>query len=335
MKQSYEYYTSDVFTNQRFGGNPLAVVLDADDLDTRTMQAIAREFNYSETTFVMRPGSSGQFDGGHPASVVLKMQNVIAHVRIFTPERELPFAGHPTIGTAAVLAHHRGLEVPGEIGLLETVGPVPVELSPAPGQSRDSGLLAYARLQTAQPVETQSDATPLSTAALAAALSLQPADLGATDPDSGHEYRVLGTSTGMPSLNVPVRSRAALGRARLRMDLWEQNLKRRWASNPYLFCFEPETRGTQIRARKFVPAAGIPEDPATGSAAASLAGYFALENPAVRDAESGRFDWRIEQGFEMGRPSILDARAVKSAGKIKSLSVGGCSRLVCHGRLNL
>lgn len=109
----------------------------------------------------------------------------------------------------------------------------------------------------------------------------------------------------------------------------------RWASEPYIFCFEPETAGAQIRARKFAPKAGIYEDPATGSAATSLAGYFALENPAVRDARDGRFEWRIEQGFEMGRPSFLDARVEKANGQITTMGVGGASRLVCSGQLRV
>lgn len=323
--RTYRYYTTDVFTGTTFGGNPLAVVLDADDLDTPTMQKIAREFNYSETTFIKTPS-------------ITQSENGIPHfcVRIFTPQRELPFAGHPTIGTAAVLAHcgkvmlsadgNAKENAKAEIILEEGVGNVAVQLE-ARQTSNDS--VCFARLKAAQPIELSPEPAP-DRELLARVLSLEPGDIGTQD-QNGYEYHPVGASTGMASLNVPVRDRATLARARIQPELWERHLKSTWAPNPYLFTFETEQADSQIRARKFALSAGIFEDPATGSAATTLAGYLAIHEPAVRDAQAGSFDWRIEQGYEMGRPSILEARAIKSGGAIQSLGVGGNSVIVCEG----
>ncbi len=333
--RSFQYYTADVFSARIFGGNPLAVVLDADDLDTPTMQRIAREFNYSETTFVRTPARDAR-DGEAPRFAV----------RIFTPQRELPFAGHPTIGTAAVLAHCDRTKASAAIEddqlnadliLEEGVGDVAVWL----GGDRDANkndndtsakndsAVCFARLEAAAPLsfspETEADPKTL-----AGVLSLEPEDIGTRDA-AGNEYLPRGASTGIPSLNVPVRDREALARARIRPDLWERDLKGTWAPDPYLFCFADGI----VYARKFALTAGIGEDPATGSAATTLAGYLAQYDPAVRSATSGSFDWEIQQGIEMGRPSVLHARATKGNGAIQSLGVGGDSVIVCEGVLRV
>ncbi|MCR9143635.1 MAG: PhzF family phenazine biosynthesis protein [bacterium] len=334
--KSYRYYTSDVFSSSIFGGNPLAVVLDADDIDSATMQKIAREFNYSETTFVRTPGQT-ESDAAQIAGSALRF-----NVRIFTPERELPFAGHPTLGTAAVLAHcgrtplrcakkPAGLEHT-EIILVEQVGDVAVSLSADEGAAQNDATY-FARLRAARPIQFSPEDAP-DREILARILSLEAEDIGAVDAQ-GNEYAVRGASTGIPSLNVPVRNRDILARARVRLDLWERHLKSSWAPDPYLFTFDAEDPDSQIRARKFALTAGIGEDPATGSAAVTLAGYLAEHNPQLRDTTDGEFDWRIEQGYEMGRPSILNARAAKANGKITSLSVGGDSVIVCAGSLRV
>ena len=308
MKQ-YKYLTADVFTSTRFGGNPLAVVLDAAELNDAHMQKIAREFNYSETTFVSALAAD---ENNTPRFAV----------RIFTPARELPFAGHPTIGTAAVLAHTGLLDRKqhDRVILQEGVGPVVVQFN-----------ASGAWLTAAQPIRFSPAEAP-SRELLARVLSLEPEDIGTVDA-RGHRYHTQGASTGIPSLNVPVRNREVLGRARIRQDVWEEQLQSQWAPDPYLFCFDPEDAGNQIRARKFAMTAGVGEDPATGSAATTLAGYLAQHDPVVQAAENGRFEWRIEQGYEMGRPSLLVARAEKSRGIVSACGVGGDSVIVCEGTL--
>ena len=328
--KTYSYCTADVFTQSIFGGNPLAVVFDADDLDTPTMQKIAREFNYSETTFLYTPRAKQAAAG-------------VPHfgVRIFTPFRELPFAGHPTIGTAAVLAHSGRVKfTPGQnltsedvnIILEEQVGDVPVTLT---RRSNENGDVFFARLTAARPIEFSPEPAP-DISVLANVLALDPEEIGARDAH-GNLYLPRGAATGIPSLNVPVRDRAVLARARIRFDVWERDLKNTWAPDPYLFTFAENSGDTlpDLYARKFALTAGVGEDPATGSAATTLAGYLAHAMPSVCDAMDGEFNWRIHQGYEMGRPSLLAARAVKAGRRILSLGVGGDSRVVCTGTFQI
>jgi trans-2,3-dihydro-3-hydroxyanthranilate isomerase len=298
--RSFQFYTCDVFTSDRFGGNQLAVFPDARDLDPALMQPIAREFNFSETTFVLPPSDSAN----------------TRRVKIFTPGGELQFAGHPTVGTAFVLATIGAIPLKGaetRIVLEEGVGPVPVTIR------QENGQPGFAQLSVAQ-LPMVGPPAP-SAADLAKCLGLD-----AGDTMSG-EWGPEGRSCGTPFLMVPIRSRKALARARVNMDAWEAVLGSYWTNKVFFFCNEPELKGSHYRARMFAPAIGVPEDPATGSACAGFAGYL-----ADRDQRAdGPLRWRVEQGFEMGRPSLLDLEVDKKSGAVTAVRVGGNSVLVSKG----
>ena len=298
------YLTADVFTDRAFGGNQLAVFPDAKDIPPALMQQIAREFNYSETTFVLPPAN--------PSNA--------AHVRIFTPGGELPFAGHPTVGTAHVLAVIGAVRLTGdrtEIVLEEGVGPVPVTIRSA------NGTPTFAQLTAAKLPE--SGPRPPDARALAEMLSLAPDDL------AGGDRNPETVSCGVPFLFIPLKDRSVVGRARLDLPLWESTLSGYVTSKVFVFSCDAEQKGSDIRARMFAPGIGVPEDPATGSAAVALGGYLARRDPR-RD---GTLTWRVEQGFEMGRPSILDVEVEKAGGMVTAARVGGATVVVCEGRMRL
>lgn len=298
------YLTADVFTDERFGGNQLAVFPDAREITPELMPHIAREFNYSETTFVLPPIDPGN----------------TARVRIFTPGGELQFAGHPTIGTAHVLASIGLVKLAGaetRIVLEEGVGPVPVTIRSTNGQP-DFAQLTAAMLPEVGP-------PPPSANTLAAMLSLDPGDV--LDGDMTAQ----AVSCGTPFLFVPLRDRATVGRARLKLDLWESALGGYLTNKVFVFAMDGERPASDVRARMFAPGIGIAEDPATGSAAVGLAGYL-----AARDSRtSGTLRWVVEQGFEMGRPSILEIEADKKDGRITAARVGGRTVLICEGTMRL
>src|SRR5262249_28068725 len=248
------YLTADVFTDQRFGGNQLAVFPDARAIPAELMQPIAREFNYSETTFALPPD-----DPSHTAKV-----------RIFTPGGELQFAGHPTVGTAHVLASTGVIPLAGSetrIVFEEGVGPVPVTIRATNGRPEFAQLTAAKLPEVGPP--------PPSRETLAEMLSLAAGDVldGATPPES--------VSCGTPFLFVPLRDAAAVGRARLRNDIWESALSGYVTDKVFLFAMDPEHPDRHVRARMYAPSIGVPEDPATGAACAALAGYL-----AARDART-------------------------------------------------
>jgi len=298
------YLTADVFTDRRFGGNQLAVFPDARNVKPDLMPRIAQEFNYSETTFVMPPD-----DPSHTAKV-----------RIFTPGGELQFAGHPTIGTAHVLASIGAVKLAGDethIVLEEGVGPVPVTIRAKGGRPEFAQLTAAKLPETGPP--------PPSSDILAAMLSLSAGEVldGGMKPEA--------VSCGTPFLFVPVRDRAAVGRARMKLDLWESALAGYVTREVFVFAMDAEHSDNDVRARMFAPGMNVPEDPATGSACVALAGYL-----AVRDARTqGTLRWIVEQGFEMGRPSILEIEADKKGGVVTAARVGGRTVLVCDGTMEL
>jgi len=299
------FVTADVFTEQAFGGNPLAVFPAAGGLDDATMQAIARELNLSETVFVLPPA-----DRAHTR-----------RLRIFTPGTELPFAGHPTLGTAHVLVALG--EVRPEAGriarlvLEEGVGPVPVTVH------CENGRPVHAELTAARAPET-GPAAP-DAAAVAAMLALEVGDL------AGGGAGIEAVSSGVPFLIVPVRDREALGRARLRRDLWEQTLRAHWAPQVYLITRDVQRPDADLRARMFAPAMGIDEDPATGAAASALGGYLA----ARAGGDEAELSWTVEQGVEMGRPSLLQVTARRQGGAVTEVRVGGSSVMVAEGTMRI
>lgn len=298
------FVTADVFTDRTFGGNQLAVFPDATGIDPSSMQSIAREFNFSETTFVLPPS-----DPAHTA-----------RVRIFTPGGELPFAGHPTVGTAHVLAATGAIRLTGEttrIVFEEGVGPVPVAIRAKDGRPTFVQLTAARRPEVGAP--------PPDAKRLAHMLSLDASAVrtGVFSPQT--------ISCGVPFLFVPLASRAAVAAARLKLDLWEELLGEYVTSKVFVFAEGGERPGSNVRARMFAPGIGVPEDPATGSAVVGLAGYL-----GARDStREGTLHWTVEQGFEMGRPSILEAEAVKKDGEVIETRVGGSTVIVTTGEMSL
>jgi trans-2,3-dihydro-3-hydroxyanthranilate isomerase len=291
------FVTLDVFTGRRFAGNPLAVVLDPDGLDTVSMQAIAREFNLSETVFVQPPET--------PAHR--------AKLRIFTPGRELPFAGHPTVGTAVLLGR---LDGGGSraIVLEEGVGPVRCEVE---SRGEDRG---FARFDVPEAPEQVGEV--LDARAVAAALDLAPDDVG-LDGVAPARW-----SAGNPFWFVPVRDLAAIARSRPDMARWDAA----FGATPvgaFLFCRQTVERGNAFHARMFGPTLGIYEDPATGSAAAALAGW-AARHGGLGD---GDHTLGIEQGYEMGRPSLITLNVTLRDGKLATASIGGEAIVVSEGTI--
>ncbi|MGZ5021492.1 MAG: PhzF family phenazine biosynthesis protein [Chthoniobacterales bacterium] len=301
MPNEYRFVTADVFTDHAFGGNQLAVFPDAQGLNDGTMQQIAREFNLSETVFV--------FPAQTPAGT--------RRLRIFTPGRELPFAGHPTVGTAFVLTSISEIELRGEetrIVFEEGVGPVEVIVRARDGRPFFSQLSAAKMPELGPPPPLIED--------LARVLSLEPEQIQAS------KRKPAGYSCGLPFLFVAVRDQAALAQARVKIDEWDRHLRNYWATE--IFVLTEDAGDADVRARMFAPGAGITEDPATGSAAAALAGY--LTPP---DAKDGLLCWKVRQGVEMGRPSTIEVEADIQSGKIVAVRVGGASVLVSEGTMRV
>jgi trans-2,3-dihydro-3-hydroxyanthranilate isomerase len=298
----YRFYTAAVFTDQLSGGNPLAVFPEARGLKPDQMRRMAREFNLSETVFVFPAEQAGH----------------AGRLRIFTPGAELPFAGHPTVGTAHVLAMIGQILLEGEVTHVvfeEGIGPVPVAIHAKDGRP------VFAQLTAAKLPEFGPQ--PPSVETIAAVLSLDVADV--LEDEAG----VQAASCGVPFLFVPVRNRDAVRRARVNRTLWEKALSSFWAPHLYVFAHDPELDGSDLRARMFAPAMGIEEDPATGSAATALAGYLGVR----ADTSQGTLQWVVEQGFEIGRPSLLHIEADTKDGEITEIRVGGSSVLVSEGTM--
>jgi trans-2,3-dihydro-3-hydroxyanthranilate isomerase len=296
------YITVDVFTDRAFGGNPLAVVLDAGGLSTAHMQAIATEFNYSETTFVLPPR-----DAAHDAQV-----------RIFTVNSELPFAGHPNVGTAFVLAT-QAKKPPARFLFEEIAGVVPVEIL------QEAGRVVGAELTAPQALKKL---TQFGAEQAAACLSLSAADVK-TD-----RHRPVIVSVGMAFLVVELASRDALRRAKPEPAAFSRVLATDSAVGIYFYARDvpPAEKPTDLQARMFFPGtSGLIEDPATGSATVATAALLA-ELESERD---GELKLRIGQGVDMGRPSLLLTRVCKQNGVIVSAHVGGASVLMMEGTFRL
>ena len=293
------FVTLDVFTTRRFAGNPLAVVLEADKLDGASMQAIAREFNLPETVFV-----SAAVDSAHRAKL-----------RIFTPATELPFAGHPTVGTAVLLARIDGGTTPREIVLEEGLGPIRCTAEP---DACDGGQARFAVPRLPEHVGETADASDV-----AAALGLQLDDLGCDDFEPGR------WSAGLEFSMIPVRGLDAIGRSRCDLTRWEAGFGSAGPGMAYAFCRETTEAGHAFHARMFAPRMGIPEDPATGSAAAAFAGLIAC-HAGLAD---GEHTLAIEQGYEMGRPSLIGLALTLRNGALAAASIGGHAVLVTEGTI--
>ncbi|HXW46290.1 MAG TPA: PhzF family phenazine biosynthesis protein [Streptosporangiaceae bacterium] len=289
----FDFVLVDVFTDRPFGGNQLAVFPDAVGIADETMQQLAREFNFSETTFVLPPAD--------PA--------YNCRVRIFTPRQELPFAGHPTVGTAAVLASMSDGKAVRQFVFEEGIGPVSVAVN---GDT--------VRLHLRSPrYESSPDVPPA--AAIARALAL-PEDAIADSWYAG---------IGLRFCFVRLADRELVDRAVLDKAAWADGVAGGWSPELYFFASDVRDGAHVIHARFFAPAVGIDEDPATGSACASLAASIAHRSPE-RD---GTYHLRIDQGVAMGRPSALEGTAYKMGGQVTEVAVGGQARIVGHGTMTL
>lgn len=294
---SFAYHRVDVFTDQLFGGNQLAVFPDAAGIDPAWMQRIAREFNLSETTFVLPPR-----DSSHDVQV-----------RIFTPASELPAAGHPTVGTAFVLAKLGRAPLNGTVRFLEGVGVIPVDIDQQP----DGRIMAT----MTQPTPVFGDILHQRDQ-IAAMLSLSPDDLIDGLP-------VQAVSVGVPFTFVPVRSLEAMGRLRLRQDVWEKTLKDTAYPKIFMFTTETVSPNVHVHSRMFAPSLGIAEDAATGIASGPLGAYlvrYGVAQPGIILSE---------QGVEMGRPSLVTIGIEMQGDQFSKVTVGGYSVSVGTGQIDL
>lgn len=287
-----EFHIVDVFATDTYTGNQLAVVTDADDLEQTEMQAIAAEFDFSETTFV----TGDPDDGAWP-------------VRIFTPAEEVPFAGHPTLGTASVIRQHLADGTPEEVRLDLQVGEIPVDV-----RERDDEETLWMHQRPPEFGET------LPHSRLASVLGL-------SDEDIDESWPVQVVSTGLPTILVPLVGRSALEGIDLDRDAYDNLVEGREAKLVHAFCAAPRKSANDLAARMFSPFYGVPEDPATGSANGCLAAYLAHHEYFGEST----IDVRVEQGYEMGRPSLLYLSA--SAGKTVDVEVGGQVLDVAAGEL--
>jgi trans-2,3-dihydro-3-hydroxyanthranilate isomerase len=291
------FVTLDVFTKDRFAGNPLAVVLESDGLDKDAMQNIAREFNLAETVFVLQPAN----------------QRHRAMLRIFTPKAELPFAGHPTIGTAVLLGCMSGYNLGAhQMVLEETVGLVHCIVEP---QGRERGHASFVLPRLPE----KADGTVGADQA-AAALGIKAEDIGFGAPSRW--------SAGVPANFVPLRDLEAIARARPGAS-FDAVFGRDGPAIAYLYCGETSDPAHHFHARMFAPSLGVPEDPATGAAAAAFAGVV-METSHPADGEH-RFV--IEQGYEMGRPSQIELGLSVQGGVLTRATIGGSAVIVGDGHI--
>ncbi|MFT3735648.1 MAG: PhzF family phenazine biosynthesis protein [Rhodocyclaceae bacterium] len=298
-KKAVRYFIADVFTRETFSGNPLAVIPDGDCLSDQEMQRIACEFNLSETAFVCAPGEGAQ-----------------CGVRIFAPAVELPFAGHPTIGTAHVLASRKLIPLQdgvNEIVFSEKIGDVPIRIEMRNGEP------AFCQFTTAILPEF---GPSLSSEILAGIVGLMPEDVseGVFGPDA--------VSCGVPFHFVPLERLASLSQLQLDMSSYQMWAAKSWARSLCVFVRDPH-ESRRIHVRVFSPSFGFIEDPATGAAAAALAGYLAAREPAP----DGAFRWEVWQGYDMGRPSQIYIEADKAGGQITAIRVGGTAVVIGEGTL--
>lgn len=286
-----EFYIVDVFAEEKFAGNQLAVFRGGQELTADEMQRIAREMHFSETTFIQAETIR---DGGFD-------------VRIFTPEAEVPFAGHPTLGTAHILRTEIAPSIGPAVALNLQVGQIPVTVS------NENGTIYW--MKQIEPVFGQQ----IDAARIAPVLGLSADDIVPRFP-------IEEVSTGLPHIIVPVKNLDALKRARVARDLYFDLIQKTWAKAILIFCDEPHQPQNNISVRMFADFFGVPEDPATGSGNGCLAGYLAHHRFWGR----AEIDVRAEQGYEIARPSLLYLKARESEGRI-DVSVGGKAITIAKG----
>ena len=301
------YHLVDVFTDRQFGGNPLAVFTNGRGVPAETMQAIAKELNLSETTYVLPPE-----DAAHDY-----------RVRIFTPGQELPMAGHPTVGTAYVLAREHMIARGGGEGaettitLEEGVGPIPVRIEWRAGAARF--------IEMRQPLPVFGPRVE-DVRAVAQMLSVEPEEI------TGTNLPVEVVSCGVPFLYVPLKSLRAVQSIKFRVDVWESKLKTNVPPEVFVFTREVEFENSTVHSRMFAPGMGIWEDPATGGASGPLGCYLVRYGVVPCDGET---EVVSEQGIEMGRPSFIRVRIAREGERITDVRVGGECRYMGEGYLEV
>lgn len=335
--RSYRFIQLDVFTAEAFAGNPLAVFPEAEGLTDDEMMKIAREMNLSETVFVLKPDSKQQTADGKQQTKGAEEESpaepngptVLRRLRIFTPAREIPFAGHPVVGTWNALAREGIVPLPEggsgwtrihhELGVgvlpvdIEFVDGVPVQVVMTQGEFQIIGEIDDWQEQ----------------AELARALGLAREDL-----DESLPIQVI--ATGLPSLAVPIRSLSDLRRCRVNAALLAEIYQRAGSTGCYPFTRETiEIGASRAHARLFAPADNISEDPATGSAGGALGAYLVHHGSSNIEATDGRFRFVIEQGDFMNRPSRINLDVKGKAGSIEEVRVGGPSVVVAGGEVFL
>lgn len=292
---NYEFSIVDVFASRPFCGNQLAVFTDARELSPELMQSLAREFNFAETAFVLPPNDDKS-----------------AHqLRIFTPKAELPFAGHPILGTAAVLADRGLLRDAGQGSTFLQTASGPIEVAVKQFHKRFSAIFRIVRTieQRSAPAGQM----------IAETLSINRNDI----------LDIQCASAGLPFCFVELIDRETVDKARLDHSTWLAHLSTAWAPNIYLFAATPPDR-TQFYARMFAPALGVNEDPATGSACAALIGLFAF-----RSESGSRIDIQVTQGVFLGRASTIHASGMRRADGTSEIEIGGDAVVLGRGEITL
>jgi trans-2,3-dihydro-3-hydroxyanthranilate isomerase len=291
----HQFYIVDVFAEEKYAGNQLAVVRDAADISDSQMQLITKEMNYSETTFILSDESR---EGGYD-------------VRIFTPASEVPFAGHPTLGTAYIIQHEIMNEPVETVILNLKVGQIPVT-SGAAGKDKDILWMKQQEPAFGRTIEPG----PVSRV------------LRLDESEIDDRFAVQEVSTGLPFIIVPLKGLDAVKCAKVNRDECFKLIENTQAKMILVFCSETYNRGNDLNVRVFCDYYGIPEDPATGSGNGCLAGYLVKQSYFGSD----KIDVRVEQGYEISRPSLLYLRAENKQGKI-DVSVGGKVIMIAKGQL--
>jgi trans-2,3-dihydro-3-hydroxyanthranilate isomerase len=305
------FVTCDVFTDRPFTGNPLLVVADARGLTTAQMQAVAREINYSESTFVLPPAD--------PKHAYLQ--------RTFVPVKEIPYAGHPTVGTAVVMASLGKVAA----GSPDGVHPVTIEVGFGPlalELLKKDGRIARVRMQQGRPEWREPVTGDDVKGQIAAALGVPFDALHPSLPPQA-------VGTGNTFLMVPLASVEAVASALADTRMLNHIEKELSVLGLFFFALDEAGGRPRVRARMFAPGAGVPEDPATGSAAGPVGVYLALHGALPGGVADGRGRFRIDQGIEMGRPSELDVTVLLDAGRPSGVRVEGSAVLMMRGELDV
>jgi len=308
---NYNFLQFDVFTDRAFSGNPLAVFPEADEIDSDVMMKIAREMNLSETVFVLKS----------------KSDDVLRHLRIFTPTREIPFAGHPIVGTWTCLAQEGVVPLPDggngwqrifhEVG----IGVLPVDIEFKDGRPVQV-VMTQGKFEILHEIDDAHEQ-----AEVARALGLAREDL-----DESLPIQVI--TTGLSCLAVPIRSLADLRDVHVNTSLLAEIYTRHGGTGCHAFTRETlEVGASRAHARFFAPADNIPEDPATGSACGALGAYLVHHGALSLEPEDGRYEFVIEQGDFIHRPSRINLNVKGEAGRVEEVKVGGPAVLVARGEV--